>query len=501
MPPERGRSGRVWREGKPGADLGPEARLWQPAGAEQQPWLLVEKSAQPTGFETEATLESEPRSARCSPSHHAAPVKDHRSGDWTHGGYDAATSVARATTVLTFLATGNPTGLKFTVEHGDARALFDFGREHAPGRDVFSLGLEPRPGRELEDLLAVGQAPKLDGVYRGWDGRTSVFISHMHLDHTFLVRYLDPAVPLYYPAEMEDLRAACATSGLVPWRSPAGAPVPDRKTIHCGDIEVEFVAVDHDLPGATGFLIKTPDLNIAYTGDHRWHGLHPERTEKFAEAARGVDVLVQEAVSLGPRDPTAQQVERLTEAQVIARMSELIGSTRGLVIVNLYPMNRERVLALGRECVGCGRELLMNRQDAAVAGWQGIMTDHHAVASQPSRYCVCLSFKSLPSLIDLRPPEGSVFIHSDGTPLGLWDPAWNVMVAWTQLFGLELVHIASSGHSPPDGLGRMVKSVAPRVVLPVHTRAPELLEVSGVPRLIPVPMQPYTAAQLLSLKA
>lgn len=412
--------------------------------------------------------------------------------------------MARATTVLTFLATGNPTGLKFTVEHGDSRCLFDFGREHAPGRNVFSLGLEPRSGRELEDLLALGMAPRLDGVYRDWDGRTSVFISHLHLDHTMLVRYLDPKVPLHYPAGMEDLRAACAATGFVPWRSPAGTAVPDRKTIRCGEIEVEFVAVDHDLPGATGFLVRTPDLKLAYTGDHRWHGLHPDLTEGFAEAARGVDVLVQEAVSLAPRDPpvatTGALPERLTEAQVMPRIEEVMDRIRGLVVVNLYPMNRERVAALGRAARDHGRVLVLERGEAAVAGWNGVLDDVEAVASHPSRYCVGLSFGSLPTLIDLKPPEGSAFIQSDGSPLGTWDPAWNVMLAWIQAFGLELIHVGSSGHSTPDDIARMVSTVDPGLVLPVHTRAPEALEVSGTARLIPVPLQPYTTAQLRSLK-
>jgi len=60
-------------------------------------------------------------------------------------------------------------------------------------------------------------------------------------------------------------------------------------------MSVRFIAVDHDVPGASGFLITTPTASIAFTGDHRWHGLHPELTERFADEARGADVLIQEA--------------------------------------------------------------------------------------------------------------------------------------------------------------------------------------------------------------
>lgn len=405
--------------------------------------------------------------------------------------------------MLTFLATGNPTGLKFVVEHGAARAIFDFGREHAPGRALFSLGLEPRPGRELDDLLAVGMAPRLDGVYRAPDGGTSVFISHMHLDHTYLVRYLDPDVPLYYPAAMEDLREACARSGVVPWRAPKGTPVADREVISCGGIQVQFVAVDHDLPGATGFLIRTPDLTLAYTGDHRWHGLHPELTHAFAKASHGVDVLIQEAVSLGPREALASNSppERLTEAQLIERFDTLLGRTSGLLIANLYPMNRERVAALAQACARHGRRLVLEPQAAMVAGCAEALTDAEAVARDPARYCVGLGFQSLPTLIDLRPPPGSAFLQCDGAPLGVWDPAWTVLVAWTQAFGLEFHHLASSGHSWPDDVVRMVRGVAPGVVMPVHSRAPEALEVPGIATLPPVPMQAYRAEKLRALKA
>src|SRR5258708_30167515 len=102
--------------------------------------------------------------------------------------YDRRFAMSSTSTLLTFLHTGNPTGLKFVVEHGDARCLFDFGREHAPGRAYFSWGLQPRPARERTDLVAMGVAPPLQGVYDGdaWDCRTHGFITHMHPDHTDL---------------------------------------------------------------------------------------------------------------------------------------------------------------------------------------------------------------------------------------------------------------------------------------------------------------------------
>jgi ribonuclease J len=403
-------------------------------------------------------------------------------------------------TTIRFHSTGNPTGLKFEVEHGGARAIFDFGLEHAPGRAPFSMGLRPRPGRELADLLAVGAAPRLEGVYAGgrWDGRTAVFISHMHLDHTSLVRFLHPEVPLFYPAAMEPLRAAAEASAYLPWRSPAGTPVPDRETVRWGDVEITFLAVDHDLPGATGFLVRTPDLAAAYTGDHRWHGFEPALTAGFAEAVRGVDVLIQEAVAAGLDRPAAAPPPpppELSEPEVVAGVGDALGSATGLALINAYPMNRARLAAVAEVAAGLGRRLVMEPQAAALAG-RNELFDAEAVAADPRSHLVQLSFESLPLLIDLPRPPGSVYLHSNGMPLSEYDPAFGVMVAWTRVTGLDLQRIGSSGHSRPADLPRMAERVRPGVLMPVHSRFPEALEVPGVRRILPEAGRAYTREDL-----
>lgn len=408
--------------------------------------------------------------------------------------------MAGATTHLTFLNLGNPTGLKFVVQHGDTRCLFDFGLEHAPGRTAFSLGLEPRPGREIEDLRAVGAAPRLDGIYadQEWDQRTSAFISHLHLDHTGLVRYLNPEVPLFFPSGMDEVRRACAATGYLPWREPPGHLVLDREEIPVGEIRVRFVAVDHDVPGASGFLITTPDLVIASTGDQRWHGLHPELNEAFVKAVRGCDVLIQEGVRLAP--PPAELVDpprvELSEAEVAAGMLTAIGEAQGLVIVNLYGMNRDRVGAVAAACRAAGRRFQMDPVMGPIAGWQDIYTKVSEAAANPRSFCLQMGYEGLPNLIDLRPPPGSVFIFSNGTPLGPYDPTWAVMLAWIEIFGFEMKYLGCSGHSRQGDIERQVREIAPGVALPVHSSHPEALQVGGVRTLLPQAGRPYSSQEL-----
>jgi ribonuclease J len=409
----------------------------------------------------------------------------------------------REQTRVTFLHTGNPTGLKFLVEHGDARCLFDFGREHAPGRVPFSVGLEPRPGREIDDLLAVGAAPRVDGVYArdGWDGRTHVFLTHLHLDHTALVRYLHPDVPLCYPAAMEPVRRDAVACGYLPWREPVGTAFGDGAEVLVGPIRIRFVAVDHDTPGATGYLITTPELAIGFTGDHRRHGLHPELMERFAAAVRGCDLLIEECVGLSLLVPDPEAViappPLLTEAEAIRFMTHAIANCSGLAVVNIYGMNRERIAGVADGCRASGRTLVMDPGSAGLSGCSAVL-DPASVAAEPHRYCVQLNFESLPALIDLRPPPGSIYLHAGGAPIGPHDPAWNVMLAWMQTFGLDFLPVFCSGHSRPEDLERLVAEVAPKVVAPVHTKAPQLLQAPGVRKLLPEAGRVYSADELMS---
>lgn len=406
-----------------------------------------------------------------------------------------------ATTRLTFLNLGRPTGLKFLIEHGEDRCLFDFGLEHAPGRALFSMGLEPRAGHELDDLRAVGAAPAIEGVYcdEAWDGRTHAFISHLHLDHTGLVRFLHPELPLYFPSGMEAIRQAAAATGYLPWRNPPGHHVRDRAEVPVGAMRVRFVEVDHDVPGATGFLVNTPDLSIAITGDQRWHGLHPERNEAFVAEVQGADVLIQEGVRLGPPpDPVEPPRIEFTESQVTERLREAILAAGGLVVVNLYGMNRDRVAAVAAACREAGRRFQMDPVMGPIGGWNDNYTSVAHAAAAPRLHCLQMGYESLPRLIDLRPPSGSVYIHSNGTPLGSYDPTWQVMLAWVERFGMELKFIGSSGHSRHADIERQVSEIAPGVVLPVHSSNPEALRVGGVRSLVPEVGRPYRPQDLRS---
>jgi ribonuclease J len=102
----------------------------------------------------------------------------------------------------------------------------------------------------------------------------------------------------------------------------------------------------------------------------------------------------------------------------------------------------------------------------------------------------------LPTLIDLEPPPGSVYVHSNGPPLGEHEPAYPVVRAWADALGLRFVSLGTSGHSTPEDLARMIRLVRPRLVLPVHSRRPELLPAGDTPWMVPAACRSYSAEEL-----
>ena len=427
-------------------------------------------------------------------------------------------------------------GTKVLVEEAGWRVLLDFGMPYTVLDSFFDSRLCPRPGNSLKDYLEFGYTPPLDRLYpaeavagttvaplpSGEPPRTAVFISHLHLDHMGLLDLLAPQVPVYQTPDSERLQRGLYQAGLSTVRSTPGYTVADRGRIRVGPLEVEAVLVDHDLPGAAGYIVHTSAGAVAYSGDLRLHGLHPERTRRFAQRARevGVVALVLEGTALFPgtaphaNDPEASVAEQVAE--------ELRGSP-GLVLINPYPRNVERVISLARAAREAGRTLVLeagtaslihnwvrsfDREGLGESNWPvdlpGICAYRGAVVSGDDRpipglptvgaedirrdqdhFLLQLSYVHLAELVDLRPAEGSVFIHSDGEPLGGFDPAYENLKRWLDHFHLPLVPIRSSGHASPEDLTWIAREVGAGVLFPVHSMHPELLQVPGSHQVLP----------------
>jgi len=430
---------------------------------------------------------------------------------------------------------GTATGTKFALEEQGYRAHFDLGLAYLPGRSYWDGRVLMRRAAELRDLIAMGPAPAVDGIYRAEDlrgtslrpgdgERTALFLSHLHLDHSALLRFVAPAVPIYMSRASAELLERLEASG---WNIAGGhhpRVVSHGACVSHGPFRVRCFDVDHDVPGAMGFCIETGAGVVAYSGDLRLHGRHPEYVDGFIEEARRARplALIVETTRAG-EDP-AIWGPQLHEADVLVGLLGAVRGRAGLALVNLYPQNTERVAGIGAVAAELGREAVLEPEYAAalperagarvyasletreaaargtLPAWKRALLAGAVTAEDirraPDHYLVQHSYRHLAELIDLQPPRDSVWVQSNGEPLGPFDPASSNLRTWLSQFDIDYVSLHSSGHASEEELRTITEAIAPRFVFPVHGLQPERLAARGPVEILPRVGQPYPLGQL-----
>ncbi len=202
-------------------------------------------------------------------------------------------------------------GTIIEVAYKDSHIFFDFGSEYNPAAPVQPTTLQGLLDENLVPYInnIFDPSIKLEGYSSKPDNfnHVAVFLSHVHLDHSKIINYLNPAVPLYTLDGTKSLLEALNINNNFLFslenkqennhtREITG--VKEYEEIQVGKIKITVLPVDHDAYGACGLLIQTPDLKIAYSGDIRLHGYREAASLKFCEASKKCDVLLIEGVSV-----------------------------------------------------------------------------------------------------------------------------------------------------------------------------------------------------------
>lgn len=411
-------------------------------------------------------------------------------------------------------------GNKILIEDGPDRILFDFGPSFDHRYEEFYLDyLKPRSTSPVRDLLEFDLLPWRPGLYSrdalgGLEERYTapsihgIFLSHAHFDHAGYLEYIDPEIPVYLGAGTRTILQAIEAStptryGDHPWRTFDGG-----ESIRIGHLEVVPMPVDHSVPHAFGFLVRTREGTIVYTGDFRQHGPRAGRTREFLEAARAEApaALLIEGTRAGP-DPR----RNFTEEGVRAGVDRLLATHPGLVLAACYPRDVDRLTTLYRAAADSGRDLIVPFKtahllaalagdptlDAPVPGrdphlkvyrrpkkvyyrWERPFLDASVdaswIRSHGRESLLLMDTNQLTELIDLRPPAGTPFVRSMSEPFSEEDLTDQVLRNWIGHFGLGLEQYHASGHCSGPELTEILAAMDPDLVYPIHTEHPEAFD-------------------------
>lgn len=403
-------------------------------------------------------------------------------------------------------------GTVIEVAYNNSHIFFDFGTEYRP-----HLKLDDEM---ISTLVENRLAPHLDGMYdvrfnyadkpnaKAFEN-TAVFLSHVHLDHSRMVNYLDSSIPLYALKETKMILNSLNRHGkfILPnpfehetWtRDIIG--LNDNDVIRVGDIEVTVMPVDHDAYGACALLIRTPDGLITYTGDLRLHGHEAEKTIAMTQAAKHSDMLIMEGVTISwPERIADPEHKDLTseEAVVECFVRHIIDNPNRQITFNGYPAN---VLRFKKIVESSPRQVVLEANMAALLKevFEMDIPYYYAYSQEPKNSVLDKSLEiSYDELLKDRQnfvwqvvnqfenlQDGSLYLHSNAQPLGDFDPAWEPFLALLARKNIEFVRVSCSGHAWPDDLNRIIDMIEPKLLVPIHTLHPENLYNPYGERILP----------------
>ena len=389
------------------------------------------------------------------------------------------------------------------IRYGDDRVIFDFGRAYNPA-DTLLTNAQGREGRKVADMLRLGMIPAIDGLYAKADltpvqgcklipaedwaaagKNTAVFISHLHLDHMGAIDTIAPGVSVYMSAEGAALYEALMDIGEGPFRR--GVKSFDyEKPVQIGGITVTGYAIDHDVHGASAILVETPDMSIAHSGDIRMRGQRPELNHSWIKTMhdKNVDYLFMEGTAFWPpRDDSGvdNKLQQYKESEVAGEIGRVLLGAGGVGFFNFYHRNLERIDNLIKAAHSAGREIVFEPLTAKLVAQLMPAAKYYVLGENitvtqinqnPKGYFVQNTMGNIFSLMDYE-PAGSVYIHTNGIPLGPFDPAFNSMVSFLGALGIEFFTVPSAGHGDMDDILQIVDGIKPKTLVPWHSPAPD----------------------------
>lgn len=214
-----------------------------------------------------------------------------------------------------------------------------------------------------EKLLKLGVLPNVKGLY-AWDSPAfdAVIISHAHIDHYGLLKFVNPAIPVYLSKGTKMLIDISVLFKLTEEISAAFNEFSMYEPFKIGCFRIMPFLMDHSAFDAAAFEISDNEKTVIYTGDFRGHGRKIVCLDMFInKSKKGTDVLITEGTMLGRQDEKVLTEQEL-EKQIINKMDKF----NGPVLFQSSSQNIDRIVSFYKAATRLGRIFVIDIYTANV---------------------------------------------------------------------------------------------------------------------------------------
>ncbi|MBO7195391.1 MAG: MBL fold metallo-hydrolase [Alistipes sp.] len=336
-------------------------------------------------------------------------------------------------------------------------------------------------------------------------GVDALFLSHAHADHYGFLGLLPQDTPIYATEETFAMLALDGILGDDQTKHLNKYPLKSGQSCDVADIKVTAYIVDHSAYGACAYLIECDGKRILYSGDIRLHGV---KGVLYKNLPKDVDYLLLEGTNIlrAKNNPTEREIEK----QFVEAFND---APDALHLVWCSAKNIDRICALFRACLRCGKTLVIDPYTANVLAAVAelnpkiptVTTAEQMKVYFPPRLTTLLTERNQERYIySLNPKQNKVsyadfarspekyvmlvrpttltYLQRINTPHirliksiwgGYWDePNTERFRSWVEELCEQVKDIHSSGHADTKSLQRIVEHIRPQTIIPIHTDSP-----------------------------